>query len=127
MSAFGIEIKLDDRKVREVTADVRAKLVSLAKVAASGMGMVLMRRYPTRTGRLRAGVRVSDEADRSRVLTTAVHANVYEKGSPPRVRRSGGSTGKMPRARVFIPLAVSTRRKLQRDQQAILDEPREIA
>ena len=119
-------VSFDDGRAERVSADVKAQLVSLAKASASTMAGVLRMLYPSKAGGLRRGVLVIEEAAIARVQTTATHAKVYEKGSPPRRRTSGGATGRMPRANVFVPIAVRTRRSLWRDQQAVLDQPREI-
>ena len=66
------------------------------------------------TGNLVSHVRVEHTLDkahaRSRVLSTAKHAYLFEYGSKKRAWKSGKNTGVMPGAHAKIPIAVARRR-----------------
>lgn len=70
-----------------------------------------------RTGNLQGHVRVEHTVDNAhtttRVLSTARHAYIYERGTKQRAWKNGKSTGVMPAANQFVPLA-QTRRQIMR-------------
>lgn len=67
------------------------------------------------TGNLRSHVRVVVSGDAAsvsaRVLATAKHSHLYEKGTAARAwKKNGKSTGTMPAGNTFIPIAILRRR-----------------
>jgi len=74
--------------------------------------------YAMRTGRLRAGVRVTTETTglrtRAIVASTARHAAAYEHGSGPRYTGAGWYRGAMPGRPTLIPRMIEARRELER-------------
>lgn len=124
--SFNDSMTLDPARLREVSAAVREKAEAIGRASADQMAGTLRRAYPSVTETLRNGVQSGLVNGRPGVRTSATHANAYERGTPPRQRKSGASTGQMTRANVFVPLAVRTRRGFYRDVQAMLNENREI-
>ena len=72
--------------------------------------------YPSRSGDLRNGLRLSTGGAgvraTARVVNTSQHAYVYERGTRGKKRQwaNGKNTGAMPAGKVLIPIAVLHRR-----------------
>ena len=80
---------------------------------------ILASGYPIgKTGKLRAGVRVKDEAPFGdailvRVRSLAPHSHLYDKGTAARRTRRGWNRGVMPAQPIFIPDAIAEAHGLQ--------------
>jgi len=98
--------KLPDELLGEATAIVHAQAEAAHREISAA--------YPVHTGNLRSQLRIELGTDgrsaTARVRNTAKHAYLFEAGSGPRRRASGGNTGRMPAGRVFIPIAMQRRR-----------------
>jgi len=108
---------LDDlrRALLALPGDLVADASTIVKGAADATARDVTAAYATvrRTGNLADHVRVDHGGSRahatSKVLSTARHAYLYERGSSARRRLNGASTGTMPAANTFIPIAMARR------------------
>lgn len=83
--------------------------------------------YPSRTGNLKKGVRVSKvEGGRFgagvTVKNTAKHANIFENGTQARHNALGANRGSMPPGHVFIPIMSRKRRQMYDELKQMLVE-----
>jgi bacteriophage HK97-gp10 putative tail-component len=94
----GEAMDLVERTVNMVAADIRQA-------------------YPSRTGNLRKGVRVSSILKKGFVAgaivkNTAKHAVLFELGTQARHNKLGANRGSMPPGHVFVPRVLKARRAL---------------
>lgn len=96
--------------LRRMPSKIEAEAAWHVENAAETMAAEVRNEYPEVSGALERGIKVVHEnAFRAVVKSTSKHAMLYERGTVERMRASGGSTGKMPPANVFIPAAIKAR------------------
>ena len=103
------------RALLALPADLVADAATVVRTAANDTARDITAAYGAvrRTGNLQSHVRVDHGGTRagatSRVVSTARHAYIYERGTVARQWKNGKSTGVMPAANQFIPIAMARR------------------
>jgi Bacteriophage HK97-gp10, putative tail-component len=126
-----LEIKgLDELRaaLKKLPADLQREAAVIVQAQAEQMAVDVQGQYPSVTGNLRSHVRVVVASDvvggiSARVLNTAKHSHLYERGTKARQYsgsgpgkkmpagwKAGKSTGQMPAKATFIPIAILRRR-----------------
>ena len=106
--------------LRELPDDLARDAGPIVAEAAEGAQRDTQIAYPSRTGNLRAGVKVDQQVSSrfgaaARVKSTAPHANIFERGTGPRQTRQGWNRGRMPEApehQKMIPIVIKHRRRM---------------
>ena len=107
----GLIEMIDD--LRRMPTEIEKAASWHVQEAAETMASEVRGEYPTVTGHLERGIKVTRvNAFRAVVRSTARHAYIYERGTVARRWASGKGTGKMPAANVFIPAAIKARRHM---------------
>ena len=104
---------IDD--LRRMPTEVEKAASWHVQEAAETMASEVRGEYPTVTGNLVRGVKVTRiNAFRAVVRSTARHSSLYERGTVERKHASGKGVGKMPKPdpTVFIPAAIKARRHM---------------
>lgn len=122
----GEQFALDLRAWRD---RLRAEVHQAALDEANTIASVVGSQYPIgNTGKLRAGVRVKDEAPFGdailvRVRSLAPHSHLVEKGTTQRRTRRGWNRGVMPARPIFIPEAIQQRTAFKNTVRRIMGSP----
>ena len=108
--------------LQKLPEELTREAAGIVEEAANDAKRQVYLSYPTKTGNLRKGLRVTQNAGR-RFGTTAVlksaspHASIFEFGTERRTTNKGANRGRMPEAteaEAFIPKAIRARRKMIR-------------
>jgi hypothetical protein len=114
-----LEIKgLDELRaaLKKLPADLQREAAVIVQAQAEQMAVDVQGAFPMGpTGNLRSHVRTVVSGNTvggvsARVLATAKHSHIYEKGTKSRQWKNGKSTGVMPAGNKFIPIAILRRR-----------------
>jgi hypothetical protein len=114
-----LEIKgLDELRasLKKLPADLQREAAVIVQAQAEQMAVDVQGAFPLGpTGNLRSQVRVALGSDAvggvsAKVLATAKHSHIWEKGTKSRQWKNGKSTGTMPAGNKFIPIAILRRR-----------------
>jgi hypothetical protein len=122
----GEEYSLDLRRWRD---RLRGEVHQAAKLAAQRTATYTVSHYHEgRTGKLRGGVRVKDEAPQGDVVkvivrTLAPHSHLYEKGTKERRTAQGWKRGRMKPSPTFIPIVIQQRAGLMQVIQQVMSSP----
>lgn len=115
------ELKRDLKNLPSELAREARTVVSQTATKAAGE---IVSAYPTRTGNLKRGVKVSDESSGfsavATVKNTAKHAYIFENGTQARHTDIGANRGAMPPGNVFIPIVVRRRRGMYHELAEIV-------
>lgn len=107
----GMSALIED--LRRMPTAIEAEASHHVHDAADIMVAELNNEYAEVTGHLKRGIRTTRvNAFRAIVRSTARHAVIYERGTAMRMHASGKSVGAMPKANVFIPAAIKSRRQM---------------
>lgn len=114
---------------RRAVAEDQRRILRLMESAAEQHLTAVRRSYPLGpTGHLRTRITLDRRNAFSwRVLATAPHLGLYERGTRPRRTRAGASRGVSPaHGAVFIPLAIRYRAQAGSAVRALLERPVEV-
>ena len=122
MSSNRLELRgLDEFReaLRNLPEDLAREAGAIVLAQAEMAKDQIQRAYPEKTGRLKGGITVNRESDRSGaraiVRSRAPHAHLHEYGSKPRRTDAGANRGAMPTAAEgerMIPIVMRRRRAM---------------
>jgi len=102
------------RDLRRMGMEADEETEKIVEAAARQFAADLPSHYPSYTGNLRKGVRLSKEgARRYRVRNVAYHVHLYEFGTVSRyTNETGAKRGTMPARPTFVPQAILARERM---------------
>jgi Bacteriophage HK97-gp10, putative tail-component len=105
--------------LRNLPEHLTTEAAEIVVSAAEGAGTTVQTNYPSRTGNLKRGVRVTRKQDKvsvsARVESRASHATIFEKGTRTRRTNRGWNRGRMPAApsgEAMIPTVIRARQAM---------------
>jgi hypothetical protein len=102
--------------LRQLPQELAQEAGDIVSGAATTAGEQIQRAYGEKTGRLRRGVKVTQEqaqfGARAIVRSTAPHASIYEYGTKQRRNSKGANRGTMPAFHAAIPIIVGARKSM---------------
>jgi hypothetical protein len=120
-----VQLKLDGMKefreaLRKLPEELAGEAAHIVEGAANGVASEVRRVYPSHTGNLIGGVRVTHfeggkVAAGAIVKSSAKHSHLYEYGTAQRRTAKGANRGRMPvpnESRRMIPIVVRARRRM---------------
>lgn len=111
-------------ELRRMPAELGTSAARIVFRTADEAAAEIVRNYPRRTGRLKAGVKVrrtpSTYGASAVVRNTAPHASIFEHGTQARHTQLGANRGSMPPGKVVGPVAARERREMLQELIGLL-------